>query len=50
MPPSARKPAEKEPGKNGEICRQCWPDGWPGRDTAASCENGNWHRDAPAAD
>lgn len=37
---------EKPPPRKreGKICGQCWPDGWPGDDSAASCEHGTWKR------
>jgi hypothetical protein len=56
MPPSARKPAAKkpdydgekaaeaQPAKDGEICVRCWPNSWPGQDSAASCVHGVWKR------
>lgn len=31
--------------KSSVICRNCWPDGWPGDDVAATCEHGTWSRD-----
>lgn len=40
MPPRARK-------KDPEICGQCWPNGWPGSDVAATCEHGSWSRPEP---
>lgn len=55
MPPSSRKPAAKKPAAevekadeaksatDGEICLQCWPNGWPTEDThSASCVHGTW--------
>jgi hypothetical protein len=44
MPPRAR---ESKPKSNDEICRQCWPDGWPEGQSGASCEHGQWSRDLP---
>jgi hypothetical protein len=32
-----------------EICRACWPNGWPHLSHTASCEHGAYTRD-PAAD
>lgn len=38
--------ADDEPvAEDGEICGNCWPDGWPTADTNnASCEHGTWDR------
>lgn len=48
MPPRARasRPAEAKPARaEAEICKQCWPDGWPTDDTSgASCIHGVWTR------
>jgi hypothetical protein len=62
MPPSPRKPATKKPAdevekadeatpaKGGEICKQCWPRGWPAESgRSASCVHGQWSRDLPAS-
>ncbi|WP_020658391.1 SAP domain-containing protein [Amycolatopsis benzoatilytica] len=29
---------------DGEICGACWPEGWPGDDSAATCAHGSWTR------
>lgn len=31
-----------------EICRACWPDGWPHLSRTASCEHGEYERPDPA--
>lgn len=62
MPPSARKPATRKPPTvepaepvearhakaDGEICKRCWPRGWPETAHSASCVHGQWSRDKPA--
>jgi hypothetical protein len=43
-------PTETNPGTelvqpytfSGDICGQCWPDGWPEDTSAAGCIHGNW--------
>lgn len=38
-------PAEEDPVEDGELCGNCWPDGWPTPDTNnASCQHGTWDR------
>jgi hypothetical protein len=46
FPPPADDPdAGDPPAEDGELCRACWPDGWPTSDTNnASCEHGVWDR------
>ena len=50
-----RKTAAKAPAKQesvveklGDICRACWPDGWPHLSHSASCEHGEYSRDPDA--
>lgn len=52
MPPRAR-PRRPEPeaesdvakhAKDGELCSDCWPEGWPGNDSGATCIHGTWTR------
>lgn len=42
----ADPPADETPvAEDAEICKVCWPDGWPSKDTNnASCEHGTWDR------
>lgn len=56
MPPRTRthkapvEPDEAAPAparhakSDGEICGDCWPDGWSGNDSGASCIHGDWTR------
>lgn len=38
-------PPADPPAEDGELCGNCWPDGWPTPDTHnASCEHGVWDR------
>lgn len=32
-----------------DICRRCWPNGWPHLSHSASCEHGTYVRDPEAA-
>jgi len=59
MPPAKRtttatKKAEAAIGTAAEhvaeICRACWPNGWPHLSHSASCEHGTYVRDAAPAD
>lgn len=43
-PAAAEAPPEEDAPADGELCSVCWPDGWPGNDSAASCEHGTWTR------
>lgn len=36
--------------KNPDICRKCWPDGWPLNSGDAESSHGHWHRDIPEAE
>lgn len=40
--PAGEQPPAEDP--DGEICGNCWPDGWPGDDAAATCAHGTWTR------
>jgi len=41
----AAKPDAKPAKEDGEICRICWPAGWPASDSyAAGCEHGTYAR------
>lgn len=52
---AARKPAPKpaEPETVAEtvedICRACWPNGWPHLHHSAQCEHGSYSRDPEVA-
>jgi hypothetical protein len=35
--------------KDEEICRVCWPGGWPEGHVAAGCEHGEYARSEEAA-
>lgn len=45
------KPAEPETivERVEDICRACWPNGWPHLSHSASCEHGTYVRDPEAA-
>lgn len=55
MPPRTRRPrvdeaAEQETAasprrvKEADICRRCWPEGWPEKAMAAVCDHGSYSR------
>lgn len=45
---TAQPPAESEgtppADAEGEICGECWPEGWPHLSYTAGCVHGNWTR------
>lgn len=43
-PDETEKPRRRRAKADGEICAQCWPDGWPGDNSGASCIHGAWTR------
>lgn len=51
MPPKGWKkgPDGYEPpeGWAGDICEDCWPDGWPENSGSAACVHGEWSRVVP---
>ena len=42
VPNRTKPPAKAKP--DGEICGECWPDGWPSDGQHAGCVHGDWHR------
>jgi hypothetical protein len=43
--PPAPDDEDDDEVEDGELCGNCWPDGWPSPDTNnASCEHGVWDR------
>lgn len=34
----------KSPKKDGPICLECWPQGWPPDAPLAGCVHGAWER------
>ena len=51
---AARKTQAPAPEFELPICEDCWPDGWPDKDVAATCGHGEWSRypmpEEPVAD
>lgn len=44
-PGAGDPPPEDPPAEDGDLCGNCWPDGWPSADTNnASCQHGVWDR------
>jgi hypothetical protein len=54
MPPAKRSTAAEKAKEAVEhvedICRACWPNGWPHLSHSASCEHGTYVREAAAED
>jgi hypothetical protein len=46
--PEVEKPARRtraaKPEADGDICAECWPEGWLGQANAAVCDHGSFKR------
>lgn len=47
--PTAAKAPTEQPAEAADICRVCWPGGWPHQAETASCEHGSYSRDPEVA-